>query len=118
MKIKKGKPFRGLPFFLNFDTIGRDIMKIYNKRDNNIPSDAVYVGRPTKWGNQWSHLSYGRGTIKVSSREEAIECYRSWIVTQDELIKQAKVELRGKDLICWCAPQSCHADVLLEIANT
>jgi hypothetical protein len=26
-------------------------------------------------------------------------------------------ELRGKDLICWCAPEACHADVLLELAN-
>jgi hypothetical protein len=26
-------------------------------------------------------------------------------------------ELRGKDLICWCAPKPCHADVLLDLAN-
>ena len=26
-------------------------------------------------------------------------------------------ELKGKDLVCWCAPKSCHADILLEIAN-
>jgi hypothetical protein len=23
----------------------------------------------------------------------------------------------GKDLLCWCAPERCHADVLLELAN-
>jgi hypothetical protein len=28
-----------------------------------------------------------------------------------------KRELKGKDLICFCAPKPCHADVLLEIAN-
>jgi hypothetical protein len=27
-------------------------------------------------------------------------------------------ELRGKNLACWCRlDQSCHADVLLELAN-
>ena len=26
-------------------------------------------------------------------------------------------ELRGKDLVCWCAPEACHGDVLLELAN-
>ena len=26
-------------------------------------------------------------------------------------------ELAGKDLVCWCSPKSCHADILLEIAN-
>jgi hypothetical protein len=33
-------------------------------------------------------------------------------------IEEARAELRGKDLVCWCplaAP--CHADVLLEWAN-
>ena len=25
--------------------------------------------------------------------------------------------LRGKDLVCWCAPEACHADVLLKLAN-
>jgi hypothetical protein len=26
-------------------------------------------------------------------------------------------ELRGKDLVCWCAPKPCHGDVLLRLAN-
>jgi Domain of unknown function (DUF4326) len=25
--------------------------------------------------------------------------------------------LRGKDVVCWCAPQGCHADLLLKKAN-
>jgi hypothetical protein len=27
-------------------------------------------------------------------------------------------ELRGKSLVCWCAPERCHADVLLELCNS
>ena len=27
--------------------------RVYNKRDKNVPSDAVYVGRPSKWGNRY-----------------------------------------------------------------
>ena len=34
------------------------------------------------------------------------------------LVLKIKHELKGKDLVCWCAPQPCHADVLLEIANS
>jgi hypothetical protein len=26
-------------------------------------------------------------------------------------------ELRGRDLVCWCAPLPCHGDVLLELAS-
>jgi Domain of unknown function (DUF4326) len=25
--------------------------------------------------------------------------------------------LRGKNLICWCAPERCHAEVLIALAN-
>ena len=31
--------------------------------------------------------------------------------------EQLQAELRGKDLVCWCAPQRCHADVLMKYAN-
>src|SRR4051794_26242749 len=30
---------------------------------------------------------------------------------------EALPELRGKDLVCWCAPENCHGDVLLDLAN-
>jgi hypothetical protein len=26
-------------------------------------------------------------------------------------------ELCGKNLICWCAPDRCHAEVLIELAG-
>ncbi len=28
-----------------------------------------------------------------------------------------KAELKGKDLVCWCAPKACHAETIMEIAN-
>jgi hypothetical protein len=31
-------------------------------------------------------------------------------------LKEMRCELRGKDL-CWCAPERCHAEVLIELAN-
>jgi hypothetical protein len=26
-------------------------------------------------------------------------------------------ELRGKDLVCWCAPLACHGDLILRLAG-
>ncbi|RUV66725.1 MULTISPECIES: DUF4326 domain-containing protein [unclassified Mesorhizobium] len=69
----------------------------------------VYIGRPSKWGNPFV---IGRD----GSREEAIEKYRAWLASQPELL-DALDELRGRDLVCWCAPQGCHGDVLIELAN-
>ena len=87
--------------------------KVWNKRDPNCPTDAMYVGRPSKWGNPFV---IGRD----GTREEVLVKYRKHVDdlrhTSDLFIADL-VELRGKDLICWCAPLACHADVLLEIAN-
>ena len=39
-------------------------------------------------------------------------------ITHDPDLAAAVGGLRGRDLACWCPPESpCHADVLLEIAN-
>jgi hypothetical protein len=78
----------------------------------------VYIGRPNpkvkgsnksncKWGNPFSEKMAG-------SRENAIEMYRLWILTQPQLM-QALPELAGKVLGCWCAPQPCHGDVLVKL---
>jgi hypothetical protein len=53
---------------------------------------------------------------KDGTREDVIRKYEDWVVTQPHLM-QALHELRGKDLVCFCAPQGCHGDVLLRLAN-
>lgn len=69
----------------------------------------TYIGRPTKWGNPF--------TIgKDGTREEVIQKYREWIVTQPRLMASVH-ELKGKTIACWCAPQPCHGDVLAELAE-
>lgn len=77
----------------------------------------VYIGRGSKWGNPFSHLTYGQAEVKVDTREEAIECYANWIQFRPDLIADAKVELKGKVLGCWCDPLDCHGSILVKIAN-
>jgi len=89
--------------------------RVLNKRIDKIPPDAVYVGRPSKWGNPFI---IGRD----GTREEVIERYRRLMNSilaskTGKLLQQDLEELRGKNLVCWCAPLPCHADVLLELAN-
>ncbi len=85
---------------------------VHNKRE----SFDVYIGRPTKWGNPFSHKDGTLAEFKVASRDEAVDAYAAWVKTQPELLA-ALPELRGKVLGCWCAPQRCHGDVLLALAN-
>lgn len=97
--------------------------KVLNKRTDKIPPDAVYVGRPSKWGNPWKIGEHHPRDGHRLTREEAIELHRSSIrqmVTTKRGDGSTIIdisELRGRDLVCWCAPFPCHADVLLELAN-
>jgi hypothetical protein len=80
------------------------------KRTLNDPA-AVYIGRPSIWGNPFVIGPHG-------DRATVIAKYRDWLMAQPELVAQAKAELAGKDLVCYCAPLPCHGDVLLEVANS
>lgn len=76
----------------------------------------VYIGRGSKWGNPFSHMEGTKATYKVDSRQEAVEAYRQWIMTQTHLLNSLH-ELKGKVLCCFCKPKSCHGDVLAELAD-
>lgn len=85
--------------------------RVLNKKRDGVPEGAVYVGRPTKWGNPYKMGEHG-------TRHDVVRLYR--LLARDrgaEFIEQVQDELAGRDLVCWCAPHECHADVLLEIAN-
>jgi hypothetical protein len=89
----------------------RSMVKVLNARRAGIHSteSQVYIGRPSKWGNPFV---IGRD----GSRTEAIKQYQHWIARQPALMAELG-ELRGKNLVCWCAPLACHGDVLLELAG-
>lgn len=90
----------------------------------------VYIGRagknqkPSKYGNPFSHLEASAGLVKVATRDEAVESYRKWILGEITVpgltaptIEEIRADLAGKTLGCWCSPQSCHGDVLMDFAN-
>jgi hypothetical protein len=69
--------------------------------------NAVYVGRPSIWGNPYTIEQYGR--------KKCLKLYRKWLCKK--LIENEKFlePLRGKDLVCWCPlSKTCHADIIIE----
>ena len=73
-----------------------------------MPAGAIYVGRPTKWGNPYRMLP-----------EVAAEVYRDRLLAGllDVTVEDMRSELRGRDLVCWCpTDRPCHADVLIDVA--
>jgi len=86
------------------------VPKVLNRRRDPIPAGAVYIGRPSVFGNPFKIGPDG-------DRDMVIERYRAWLLSQPDLVSRARRELAGKDLVCWCAPLACHGDVLIEVAN-
>jgi len=75
------------------------------------PADTVVVARPSRWGNPYRVEDQGLAAIEYYRRDLLADALR---VT----VEDARRELRGKNLACWCPlDRPCHADVLLEIAN-
>lgn len=77
----------------------------------------VYIGRPSKWGNPFSHKNDTQAEFVVATRQDAVDTFEAWVRQQPEMIESIKKELKGKILGCWCFPQACHGDVLARIAN-
>ena len=91
-----------------------------------MPGNAIYVGRPTRWGNPFV---IGRD----GTAERCVALYRDLLAgrictgceataAEQERVRTHAMstldQLRGKDLVCWCrAGNPCHADILLEWAN-
>lgn len=88
-----------------------------------MPDGAIYVGRPTRWGNPWRLVCDGGLTFSIQTRADAVAAFRRYCSTSPSWINGARAELRGHDLACWCPIIShgkyvpCHADVLLSISN-
>lgn len=98
------------------------------------PEGAIYVGRPMIYGNPFPVDVYGRAgatelfrrfltgdmsTLEMSQLSRCDPYDALSIVTLRRLILDAIPALRGKTLLCWCSKADpCHADVLLELANS
>ena len=76
----------------------------------------VYIARPSKWGNPYSHKENTLAQYTVKTRKEAIQKYREWILARPELLNSLH-ELEGKKIGCFCKPQSCHGDILVDLIN-
>ncbi len=83
--------------------------KVLNKHKAGTPVGAVYIGRGSKWGNPFRIGQHG-------DRAAVIAKHEAWLRDQHELLRSIG-ELRGKDLVCFCAPAACHGDLLLKLAN-
>ena len=91
------------------------MITIVNKRTYKGPGE--YIGRPSSLGNPFP-------ISKLASRDDVISMYRGWLKemyglngnVRHELHRLAEIAEAGDlYLICWCAPEACHGDVIKEV---
>lgn len=89
-------------------------------------TEGEYIGRPSPLGNPFGWQEDHPDATRVSNREEAIACYREWLMSHirtrtprivNELERLGAIALRDGRLTlrCWCSPKPCHGDVLRKI---
>jgi Domain of unknown function (DUF4326) len=90
--------------------IGRNVSRLIIVEDE---EKNMYSLQASIWHNPFT-------VKKAGSRENAIRQYRDYIthliLLQPDIYDLSK--LVGKNLGCWCHPEPCHGDVLVELINT
>ena len=84
-------------------------------KPSQLPPDVVYIGRALRGG--WKQSKWHNPFVvgRDGTREEVIAKYAAHLECSP--LRAEVGELRGKDLLCWCAPEACHGDLLLRLAN-
>jgi hypothetical protein len=118
-------------------------IQLSRKKGWKMPDNTVNVDRSTGFGNPFpvvkgTSTSMGKTTdvwivgtfegpgmwfkdTKAEATDIAVKAYRAWLMQpgQKGLRGRAQTVLRGKNVACWCAlGKPCHADALLEVANS
>jgi hypothetical protein len=83
------------------------IPRVWNKHGpGDYPASAVYIGRGSDYGNPF----------KIGQHGDRAEVIRRF---EREVLPNLDVSaLRGKHLLCFCAPKVCHGDAILRKANS
>jgi hypothetical protein len=86
---------------------------VVNKRNHTPTDNDVYIGRGSKWGNPYK--IQGDETRGVVISRYTILMHERLTGDNSDKWKEDLAKLRGKTLVCYCAPLACHGDVLVTL---
>ncbi|MEK6829388.1 MAG: DUF4326 domain-containing protein [Nanoarchaeota archaeon] len=106
------------------------MIKVIHKKHSKKYENVFYIGRGSPLGNPYTSIQ-GRETLAkfvVSSREESIELYRTYLLECIEKKDKEVCDMLNSIyklavdsdvyLSCYCSPKSCHGDVVKEIIES
>lgn len=85
--------------------------RLYNLKDKiAFPATAQRIDRSSPWGNPF-FIGIDGSRAEVC---RLFDAYARWrLKVQPDWLEP----LRGKDLICWCAPEQCHGETILRLLD-
>jgi hypothetical protein len=104
------------------------IRPLYNNLQEWMNDDKnIYIGRAgvvfinnERYPKQSSIFCNPYKIGKDGNREEVLEKYKNYIIKKIENdidIKKELMKLKDKNLGCWCSPDPCHGNILLELIS-
>jgi hypothetical protein len=114
----------------NYEEPLTERIQVVNKKNHQPTEFDFYIGRPCALGNPYSHVPSKYAKQKTSSRQEALDAFEKYIdsiylnLNSEEQIEEVEYRLalqklknffleKGRvNLVCWCAPQPCHGDII------
>jgi hypothetical protein len=114
------------PFFLFEGGLLLEVINLTGKDADEIKKamdsgTMVYIGHSMKnhrfynvrkkWG--WLEDSFWRNKNMTGSRATRLSRFELDLIVNAEMKKRLP-ELKGKTLACWCKPEPCHGDILIE----
>lgn len=85
--------------------------------EEEVESPKPGPGKKERYPKRGSVYANPFKVTKSVPRDVSIALYRDHILGKIKADPAFLEPLRGKNLYCWCAPQPCHADVLLELLS-
>lgn len=102
-----------------------DNLKIWMEDENNVyvgRSGVVFIktneDKKERYPKKSSVFSNPFKIGRDGDRNDVLDKYREYIVEKldkESSLKDELLRLKGKNLGCWCAPEPCHANILLEL---
>jgi hypothetical protein len=100
------------PRYANLEKWCKDPNNVYIARRG-----IVFINK-VRYPSQDSPFANPFKISKDVTREQVVEKYREYLLNKlnaDENFRQEFYKLKGKNLGCWCSPELCHGNVILEL---
>lgn len=93
------------------------VVRLKRRKNEIVQNCDVYIGRACYMGGWKLPQSKWHNPFPIKgNREECLQKYKEYVLSNADLMRDLP-ELSGKVLGCWCKPERCHGDILVELLH-